>query len=419
MRTLKNIAYWFILLTFTTIGAWIIPVLIKKITVEPDNYPFIYYSSVVKELCIVDYSKKQAPVTEINGKTYTTIAQADSVLPLLKYRQLLADGKLPDSINGHEITVQKIRAKSVNYRFLPSRIGAPQTGLYIMYESMPKRVGIESPGDVFRLNKTIEFIDIKTNSVNTAKSSLFQEALLREGFKFPAKWVNGNMNPRKPYDEGYFILDNSGELFHLKMVNGHPFVRNTHAGTQVAVEWFDMLEVADKRFYGFLYDKAGNTYIIGNEDGHYGLLRLGIEPLNLKKDQMTIIGNMLYWTVAVTRENGKDYYGLDMGSLNRLSEYHVKKETDKWEKTSAWLFPFYLTFEDHNSDFLIPQFHSTGSLAFISNAILALLFVLIVKRSRNRKIENGTWILLFGISGAIASLLIPQSSTKFTQKNKS
>jgi len=389
MKTLKSFVYWLILLTFTIIGIWIIPVLVRKVTVEPDNYPFIYYSSVVRELCIIDYSKKQAPVKEINGKTYTTEAQADSVLPLLKYRQLLADGRLPDSIHGHEITVQKIHAKSVNYRFIPSQVGSPQPGLYILYEAMPKRVGMESPGDVFRLNKTIEFIDIKSNLVNEEKSSLFQKALQKEGFHFPAQWVNGDMNPRKPYDEGYFILDTAGQLFQMKMVNGQPFVRNTKAGSQIDVAWFDMLEVADKRFYGFLYDKAGNAYIIGNEDGKYGLLRLGIEPLDLKKDQMTIMGNMLYWTVAVSREKGKDYYGLEMESLKRLSEYHVKKEADKWDKASSWLFPFYLTFEDRNSDYLIPRLHRTGYQAFIVNGILALLLVLLVKRPRNRKIKDG------------------------------
>jgi hypothetical protein len=142
MKVSKQIVSWFILFLFTITGIWMIPALVKKATVEPENYPFIYYSSVAKELCIIDYKNKEAPVKEINGKTYTTEAQADSALPLFKFRQLLADGKLPDSIDGHEITVQKIRAKHVFYRFAPTRIRTPQTGLYILYESMPKRLGI-------------------------------------------------------------------------------------------------------------------------------------------------------------------------------------------------------------------------------------------------------------------------------------
>ncbi len=407
MKIIKNYTYWFLLLFFTVIGAWIIPFLVKKITVEPERYPFLYYSSVVKELCIIDYKDKEAPVREINGKAYTTIAQADSVLPLFKYRQLLSEGRMPDSINGVEITPQKIRAKSVVYRFSPSVISTPQPGLYIMYESMPKRVGLVSPGDVFRLKDVIEFIDIESNTVNLEKSELFRQALQKEGFQFPAQWVNGNMNPRKPYDEGYFVLDVKGQLFHLKMVNGRPFVRNTHVGSKVAVAWFDMLEVPDKRFYGFLYDQTGNIYIIGNESGKYDLLQLGIEPLNLKKDQLSILGNMLYWTITVTTEKGRDYYGLEMETLKRLSEYHVAKTHDLWEKSASWLFPFYLTFEDNSSDYLYPRLHKTGINGFIINIILALLLIAAPKRSTKRKIQSGIWVLVFGLPGILATLLVP------------
>lgn len=410
MKAYKHVVSWFILFLFTITGIWMIPALIKKATVEPENYPFVYYSSVAKELCIIDYKDKKAPVKEINGKTYTTEAQADSVFPLFKFRQLLADGKLPDSIDGQELTVQKIRAKHVFYRFSPSDIRTPQTSLYILYESMPKRVGIESPGDVFRLHDGIEFIDIETNSVNTEKSARFQEALRKEGFQFPARWVNGNMNPRKPYDEGYFILDAGGELFHLKMVNGRPFVRNTHAGKQIAVAWFDMLEVADKRFYGFLYDRKGNVYIIGNEEGKYNLLHLGIEPLNLQKDRMMILGNMLYWTVSVTTEKGKDYYGLDMETLQKLSKYHVQKEPDNWDRVASWLFPLYLNFDDKNSDYVTPHLHLTGLKAITTNLFLTLLLVSVLKRPRKRKIQDGVWVLIFGLAGAVATLFVPVDS---------
>ncbi|MFT3739507.1 MAG: DUF4857 domain-containing protein [Breznakibacter sp.] len=407
MKTIKNYTYWILLLFFTLIGAWLIPFLVKKITVEAEKYPFLYYSSVVKELCIIDYKDKEAPVREINGKTYTTIAQADSILPLFKYRQLLSEGRLPDSINGQAVTVQKIRAKNVVYRFSPSAIGTPQSGLYIMYESMPKRVGFESPGDVFRLDDVIEFVDIESNTVNPEKSKLFKDALLKEGFRFPAQWVNGNMNPRKPYDEGYFVLDAKGQLFHLKMVNGRPFVGNTNAGSKVDVAWFEMLEVADKRFYGFLYDQAGNIYIIGNEGGKYELRRLGIEPLDLKKDQLSILGNMLYWTVTVTTEKGRDYYGLDMETLDRLSEYHVAKTPGRWEKASTWLFPFYFTFEDSNSNYLYPRLHTNGFYGLVSNVFLTLAIVILVKRPGRQKIIGGLWVLVFGLPGMLANLLLP------------
>lgn len=407
MSTLKKYTYWFILLFFTVIGSWIVPLLVKKATIEPTRYPFVYYSSVAKELCIVNYKDTDAPVREITGKVYTTAEQADSVLPLFKYRQLLSEGRFPDSINGIPISTQQIRVKSINYRFSPIDINKPNPGLYIMYESLPKRLGFESPGDVFRLDHSIEFIDIEKNRVNREKSDLFQQALLKEGFTFPAQWVNGNMNPRKPYDEGYFVLDAQNELFHVKMVNGRPFIRNTNITNTIHVSWFEMLEVADKRFYGFLYDHDGYTYIIGNEGGKYVTQRLDIGSIDIESDQLMVLGNLLYWTVSVTNENGRFYYGLETESLERLSEYHVEKQVDKWEKTASYLFAFYIEFQDKQSAFIYPRIQITSFKAYATNMILALIMLLFIGRKSTKRIAITLWVLLFGIPGLLASLLVP------------
>ncbi len=406
MKFYKTSGYYLILLFLTLIGTWAIPALVKKATVEPEHYPFIYYSSILKELCIIDYKSKEVPMKAISSGTVYGKEEADSLLPLLNHRQLLSNGTLPDSIDHHEITVQKIRAGNVIFRFTPEEIGSPHTGLYIMYESMPKRAGFESPGDVFRLKNDIQFIDVLSNQVNAAKSKEFQDALLKEGFVFPAQWSSGNMNPRKPYDEGYFTLDNRGELYHIKMVNGRPFVRNTHIGEKTNIVHFSMLEVADKRFYGFLFDHAGKVYIVEGDAGKYQLLPLEIEPLNLKKDQLSLMGNMLYWTVSVTTEKGKDYFGLEQESLKRLAEYHVEKSPDKWEKVSSVLFPFYLTFEDGNSKYIRPYWHYTGYIACILNIILAILAFFLPRRTGKEKVLVSVWTLFFGIPGILAAILL-------------
>jgi hypothetical protein len=39
------------------------------------------------------------------------------------------------------------------------------------------------------------------------------------------------------------------------MVNGRPFIRITEAGKTIDIASFSILEVADKRFYGFLFSK--------------------------------------------------------------------------------------------------------------------------------------------------------------------
>ena len=410
----KKYTYYIILIFITLVGMWVIPSFVKKATDSPDNYPFVYYSSVLKELGIVDYKDKKTPLSDLKGNQYTT-AQFDSLMPLLNYRQLMSDGRLPDSIGGVEITPPLLRAKSVVFKYAPKERLTPDKGLYILFESMPKRVGLEMPDDVFRLKNGIEFIDAKTNTVNKEKSDLFAKAFEKAGFGFPAQWSIGNPNPRKPYDEGYFSLDAKGGFYHIKMVNNRPYVRDTRIGEKIDVAWFSMYEAADKRFYGFLLDKEGNFYIVEGGDGKYTPLKLEIDPIDIDKDQITIMGNMLYWTVSVAMPQNRKYYGLKTETLNKIAEYSVDRQENKWDKVSKLLFPYYLTFQNQNSDFIYPRILYTGICGFGINILLAVVAGFFISRNRKRVIFNVLYVLLTGIAGIIALFMIDNS--RYTTNN--
>ena len=342
-----------------------------------------------------------------SGHIYTT-QQFDSLMPLLNFRQLMVDGKMPDSLEGHALTPQLVRSKNVVFRFSPTDIRTPQTDLYVLFESMPKRVGLEVPDDVFRTTTDgIEFIDSKSNRVNEAKSQQFRAAMQKEGFAFPAQWLSGNINPRKPYDEGYFCLDREGSLFHLKMVNNRPFVRDTRVGDAIDVASFSMLEVGDKRFYGFLFDRQGGVYILESADGTYHPVKLEIGPVDTQHDEMLLMGNLLYWTVSVTTPSGIDYYALRTETLERVDAYHIAQSPGLWQRVSAWLFPAYLTFSHPDSDFIYPAFVCTGWKAFAVHILLALGVFLLVPVKRKKKIFFASYILITGITGLVALLLLP------------
>lgn len=405
MKHQKKI-YYIILVFITLVGMWMIPSLVRKATYTPDSYPFVYYSSMLKELGIIDYKDKKTPLTDLEGNKYTT-AQFDSLMPLLNYRQLMADGRLPDSIGGYEITPPLLRSKTVVFKYNPAEMQTPDPGLYILFESMPKRVGLEMPEDVFRMKDRIEFIDANTNTVNEEKSALFQQALDKEGYNFPSVLLAGNPNPRKPYDEGYFSIDAENNLFHMKMVNGRPYVRNTHVGDSINIAYFSILEVSDKRFYGFLFSKEGNVYIVEGVDGKYKPLQLDIPSVDLRHDQVTIMGNLLYWTVSVTTPEGRNYYGLKTETLEKVAEHTINRQDNKWDKVSKWLFPYYLTLQQTSSDYIFPLIHFISIWGFCLNALLSLS-LLLISRSTKKRIFNSLYVLFTGIAGFIAILLLPK-----------
>lgn len=408
----KRIIYIILLLFVTFIGLWGIPELVKTASYSRSHYPFAYYSSIKKKLMFREADGRKNPFHDDEGTIYTD-EEYDKSLPLLNYRQLTVNGEMPDSIDGIAIEPRELRVKMVNFRYAPAETHTPGTGLYIMYESLPKKAKLESPGDVFRMKDKIEFIDAETNTVNQEKSELFQAALLKAGYNFPAQWTYGDLNIRKPYDEGYFSLDAKGELYHIKMVNGRPFVRNTQLDSAIEPAYFSMLEVADKRFYGFLFDKKGNVYIIEEDGGKYKPVQLEIEAVNLDTDELMILGNMMYWTVSVQNKFGKRVYALNTQSLKRVREAFIAASPNKWDAVAGKIFPFYLTFREKTSDYVAPKIHFTAWTALICNVILALLIAfLIPDKSKKRKVFSGIYTLVFGIAGAAALLIIPSFSKK-------
>lgn len=391
---------------------WIFPALLKKMTYKPDNYPFVYYSTILDQLCTFEFDNKTEPMKDKNGKKYTT-TESDSLMPMLKYRQLMSDGRLPDSIKGVKIEPKQIMVKSVIYRQTPSDISTPRTNLYLLFETMPKRVGLEVPNDVFRLKNKIEFIDTESNKINQEKSNLFQNALIKEDYTFPTQWAIGNPNPRKPYDEGYFCLDAKGQLFHLKMVNGRPYVKNTHVSDNIQIASFSMLEVPDKRFYGFLYSKSGDLFIIENEGGNYQTQKLDIDPINTLTDDVVIMGNMFDWTVSITTPNNKKCYGLDVDSLKSLDTLILERTDSKWDVSVKWIFPVYLTFDNNYSSYIKPVFTFTALTAFVINFILAVLMFFLAKNTQKRKIFNFVYVLLTGVAGFLALTILPGFRKKY------
>jgi hypothetical protein len=394
-----------IILIVTLVAMWAVPAIVKKAASSPQRYPFTYYSSIIEQFCYREVEGKKTTLRDASGKEYTD-SEFDSILPMMYYRQLSTDGRMPDSIRGQEVTMPQIRQRSFTFRYNCDETSTPGIGLYVMYESLPKRLNLETPDDVFRMKGSIEFIDVATNQVNREKSDLFTKELERKGYVFPAQWVQGILTIRKPYDEGYFTLDTEGGLFHMKMVNNRPFIRNTKVGDSIDVAYFSMLSVPDKRFYGFLFDTEGSMYIL--EAPTYKLLKLDMPPIDIRKDNVMIMANMFFWTVNVLKPDGRYTYALHNDHLKRADETFIAANIDNWDTISQWIFPAHITFKEHNTKYIEPQVHFATWQAFILNAILALLFFFLVKRKKE-KLPGSLWILLTGIPGLIAILIVPAS----------
>lgn len=405
----KNLIYIITLLIITLVGFITVPVLVKKLTYDRNGAPFGQFSPILKKICLINFME-EPPIKDVDGIEYKA-SEYDSLFPFLNFRQLYIENRLPKEIDGHPITVDLIRDWNLMYRQNAADFSTPDIGLYLLYESASGKVDLSMPKDVFRLKDRIEFINPESNSIDEQKSKKFNDALINEGFSFPAKWVSGNMNPRKPYDQGVFILDNDSKLYHLIMIKGEPFVRDTRLSENIDIFRFVTFEQANKRAYGFIYSTDGGLYLIEREkeEGVYRPIKVDIAPLDLANDNIHVLGNMLYLSFMVENPQRTKYYGVRTSNLERAGEYTYSKDASLWNKVSKVAFPFILNFSHPNSDYIYPEITFNGIWAYVLNLLLgAVSFFIFRKKSIAEGIFSFIYVSIFGFIGLISIFICPK-----------
>lgn len=275
---------------------------------KPASTPFTLYSSVVGEFAMLEHKDERMSYSDRAGRQYTE-EEFDSILPMFYYRQLVTDGRFPETICGRAVTPREVQISNFMFRSTPSDINKPHIGLYQMLETMSGRVDLELPNDVFRMtNEGIEFINMATNAVNSTKSDAFTSLMKNKGFTFPAYRIAGNPTDRKEYDEGYVMLDANRKLFHVKMTKGRPYCRAIELPEGMVPEHLFITEFTARTMLAFIIDSAGGFWVVDKPS--YDVIRTGVPSIDPTRESILIMGNMIDWTVAVANSGYEHYYAL-------------------------------------------------------------------------------------------------------------
>ncbi|WP_051536207.1 DUF4857 domain-containing protein [Marinilabilia salmonicolor] len=372
-------------------------------TDKPNHYPFTYYSSVAETFGIRETINEQTTLKDAQGNTYTQ-AQFDSILPMVYFRQLTREGNLPDSLQGVEMNQKIIAMNNFYFRYRPADKNKPVIPLYTLFESMPKRVDLEMPGDRFRLTRKLEFVQPETNTIDIEKSNQFDAALREKGFLGPPKIVAGNPTTRKAYDEGYFIVDSQNKLFHLKMVNGRPYVSSVDLPENINPVWITVTEYPARQFYAFLITDDGRLFTIFT--GGYEVKEIPVPAFNPERDNLLIMGNLFHWNVEVTSETAQTLFAVGASDY-QLKDSITFSAPEENEKLYNILFPFSLRFTSVNNEFVKPRIEFTG-FGYLISAVLLLLGYILIRRYQKKSIRFWTAALIFltGTFGLLASIII-------------
>lgn len=332
---------------------WQVPWCIAFVNGKASKNIFTLYSSVIGEFVSLDNTTDEGLLRyDESGRRYTD-AEGDSLLPFFYYRQLLSEQRMPDSVCGHAIDLHEMQMATVNWRMSASDVNAIAVPLYPLLESLPKRVDLTMPDDVFRnTSHGLEFLVMATNQVDAKKSAMFTKALSDKGFVFPAQQISGNPTTRKEYDEGYLMLDAEGKLFHMKMTAGRPYVKSIATVADGTVQPLNVTHIFATEFKGrhvrgILTDAAGRMYVLLADYSIRQVEGVNYEPT---QDRCTIFGNMLDWTIRISNQNGEHYYAVrsDDLSFGLLRQFERKADN----ASSAWG----LHFTDYNDSWVLPRF---------------------------------------------------------------
>ncbi len=394
-----------IVLFFTAVVlmAWLLPWAYNFITVRPDGGPFTLYSCVIDRFVMRGYHDGNPVCYDETGQIYSE-RECDSILPLFYYRQLLADGRQPDTLRGVALTPQVVSAHSFMFRSFPSDLNKVKPKLYPLLETMSGRVDLQMPSDVFRLDERIEFIDMATNRVNEPKSERFTQALLAKGFSFPATYVQGNPTTRKEYDEGYMLLDRDGKLFHLKQLRGRPYVRYVEIPDSVRITDIFVTEFSDRRSYAFLSDSAHRMYLLTHPG--YELKPLPIDRFDPRTEEIMIIADLFHWTVSVSGNDGTRYYAVDANDYS-LCGTLTQPQEERWtDRVARWIFPFELSFTSYDDEYVYPRLANFSAAALVLNLLLAGVYLLLRRRQARQAVIPTCGVVLLGLFLFIPLLVI-------------
>lgn len=328
-------------------------------------------------------------------------------LPFLYYKNLEKKKLLPVTINGQSFDKKTIKAGKQGLEIKSRHLDGhhPQIELYPLFNNNPEVAIMPFPEDVFRFtDQAMEFINADFNRIDTKLTKSFTSALNKLGFVFPATVIGGKTTNLKPFDEGFFIRDSKGAVFHVKRVLNKPEIVKTPIDSSLDIQDIIVSENRRKEFYGTIVTKQGAVYLISYDK--YQLITLPVEKYKPDNMDFKLLINPLYKT-AVTSETlmvhgtamDRDYQSFRSYDLKRHNPVpHLVRVS------RALLFPFQLRFDNpyRGQADLRLQFGGFWSLAGILSA-LALFFLFVLKKE-HLSINKGELALIFmtGFFGLVA-----------------
>lgn len=403
----------------------ILLILFWRIATPAGAHLNMYYSPVLQQFVMssADTTKTAGPsgtehlrYTLENGSIIKH-QEYTAALPFLYVKDLVKWDNFPESINGVPITPREAERGWQLIRLMSYDWNSPPPLLHMLIEASPHGARLQRPVDFFRVTadrSRIEFLRPEDGRIDKAKSSLFNNALQKAGFRFPVLSLGGNPDVRKQYDVGYFLIDAVGCLFQMQMVDAKPVCTNLKQTVPEPVKYITIKEHHRRQFYGFIVSEKA-VYAIMQQDGN--LKKLPVSNFNPDAIRLSIWSDLLHSSVVTQSldpaQVQSGYNGTAMNPDFSVTRHYRQQPPPAYVKTlndrrtiASALFPLQIKQTLPGSSYRGIYFqYGENRLLAAASGILSLVMFIVIQKIRRRSIY--WWdCCLTALFGPIALLMI-------------
>ncbi len=400
--------------TVAVLLCWALPSLYDMAFERRLNDPLVLYSPARAAFVYrIDLGDHQSRHLDESGSAYDQAAW-EGLLPFVYYKNLEKQNLLPLRLAGRSFSAVDIeagrQAVEIKARHLTGR--QQRIGLYPLFNNDPAVVTMPFPEELFRVtDRGMEFVGADHNRVLPGLSSTFTGVLREHGFVFPATAVGGKTTNLKPFDEGYFIRDAAGTVFHVRRVLNRPEVVKTPIDPSLDILDIIVAEHSRRAYYGVIVTRDGRVLLITYDD--YRLVELPAPGYDPAVMDLKLLFDPLAVTVVSTGSEAVTATAVDHDGrlLRKLTLNREEFERPGWrQQLKTLLFPVQITTDSRFSGQADPRLHRDG---FWSAAGVALAFVLLLLLWQRTGRRRNLWfdaplVLCTGAVGLLTVIMIEE-----------
>lgn len=378
---------------FVLILAFFIPSILDFVLPKSYKSYHIDFSPVFDKFVLSSYQARPKKREYFIIKDQKNLSEDEYMasLPFDFYSVLIKNDNFPSEFDYFASDIALIRQNSQYFGLQYKNNLKSQTPLFALLESNPKNLKLQIPSHLIDISDDFVFINTATNEIDKDLSDKFKNALLDSGAKFGIKQFYSNPNLLKSFDEGAFVVDKDGQIFHILLKNGEPIVKNTQIICNNVVN-IAVSEHFRKEFYGALI--CGDELSLISYD-NYRQIALG--KYSWDKQNLRLKIDPLFKTLSLKSENQINLitYNPDF-SIYRQTKFDTTNDENKF---LGFILPFEISL---NID-KISKAYEFGVKFSPFGLILSLILAIFVFYRQKDKF-NAVFVAITGIYGFLILL---------------